>query len=180
MSGKLACSVLAAAALIGIALYTSNALATPASGFMGTTIAAGRFSEIQIFNHEVVHRNPEAISRKRKASNLWLSIQKTQGPSDLYVQNNVWAPGGSTGWHTHPGHSLIIVTSGAVTAYDGDDRSCTPTVYTEGAGFVDPGGDHVHNLRNEGQVEARTIAVQLIPADAVRRIDMPPPGNCSF
>src|SRR5215211_6166590 len=42
----------------------------------------------------------------------WLSIQKTKGPSDLYVQNNVWAPGGTTGWHTHPGHSLIIVTAG--------------------------------------------------------------------
>jgi hypothetical protein len=31
-------------------------------------------------------------------------------------------------------------------------------------GFVDPGGEHVHILRNEGTVEARTIAVQLIPA----------------
>jgi hypothetical protein len=30
------------------------------------------------------------------------------GASEVYVQNNVWAPGGSTGWHTHPGHSLIF------------------------------------------------------------------------
>jgi hypothetical protein len=54
------------------------------------------------------------------------------------------------------------------------------TVYSQGMGFVDPGGDHVHNLRNEGAVEARTIAVQLIPADATRRIDAPDPGVCSF
>jgi hypothetical protein len=47
-------------------------------------------------------------------------------------------------------------------------------------GFVDPGGDHVHNIRNEGAEEARTIAVQLIPADAVRRIDAADPGNCPF
>jgi hypothetical protein len=47
-------------------------------------------------------------------------------------------------------------------------------------GFVDPGGGHVHNLRNEGSVEARTIAVQLIPADATRRVDAPSPGNCPF
>ena len=47
-------------------------------------------------------------------------------------------------------------------------------------GFVDPGGGHVHNLRNEGAVEARTIAVQLIPADATRRVDAPSPGNCPF
>ena len=57
-------------------------------------------------------------------------MQKTKGASDLYVQSNVWAPGGTTGWHTHPGHSLIIVTAGTVTAYDGDDplarRRSTP------------------------------------------------------
>jgi hypothetical protein len=29
-------------------------------------------------------------------------------------------------------------------------------------------------------VEAKTIAVQLIPANAVRRIDVADPGNCHF
>jgi len=38
----------------------------------------------------------------------------------------------------------------------------------------------VHVIRNEGQVEARTITVQLVPAGAVRRIDAPAPGNCEF
>jgi quercetin dioxygenase-like cupin family protein len=96
------------------------------------------------------------------------------------VQSNVWQPGGSTGWHTHPGHSLIIVTAGTVTAYDGDDPNCQPTEYKAGMGFVDPGGDHIHNLRNEGTVAASTIAVQLIPEKADRRIDAPDPGNCHF
>jgi hypothetical protein len=47
-------------------------------------------------------------------------------------------------------------------------------------GFVDRGGDHAHVLRNEGTVEARTTAVQLVAPDAVRRIDVPSPGNCPF
>ena len=72
------------------------------------------------------------------------------------------------------------MTAGTVTAYEGDDPICTPTVYTPGMGFVDPGGDHVHVLRNEGSVEARTITVQLIPAGATRRIDAEAPGNCPF
>jgi hypothetical protein len=38
----------------------------------------------------------------------------------------------------------------------------------------------LHVLRNEGSVEARTITVQLIPAGAMRRIDVPDPGNCAF
>jgi hypothetical protein len=33
---------------------------------------------------------------------------------------------------------------------------------------------------NEGTVEARTMVVQLIPADAMRRIDAADPGNCTF
>ena len=89
-------------------------------------------------------------------------------------------PGGSTGWHTHPGHSLIIVTAGTVTAYEGDDPSCTPTKYTVGDGFVDPGGDHVHLIRNEELLDAQTIAIQLIPTGVTRRIDATAPTACGF
>jgi hypothetical protein len=46
--------------------------------------------------------------------------------------------------------------------------------------FVDPGGNHVHVLRNEGAVEARTITVQLIPAGAPRRIDAEGSPGCAF
>jgi hypothetical protein len=32
-------------------------------------------------------------------------------------------------------------------------------------GFVDPGGGHVHLIRNEKDVPAQTIAFQLIPVN---------------
>lgn len=163
-------------ALLATAMeYSGGLLATPGSGFTASTIAQGRFDDIDVAS-QVLREFGDTTPQR----DLWLSLQKTKGPSDLFVQNNVWIPGGYTGWHTHPGHSLIIVTAGAISAYDGDDPSCTPTVYTAGMGFVDAGGDHVHNLRNEGTVEARTVAVQLIPAAATRRIDVPAPGNCPF
>jgi hypothetical protein len=47
-------------------------------------------------------------------------------------------------------------------------------------GFVDPGGNHVHIIRNEGAVEPQTIAIQIIPAGQPRRIDAADPGNCHF
>jgi len=169
MRRKLAWLVLFGAAIVVTALYVGKAMATPASGFVGTTLALGRFGEIDTFNQLIP-----------SPGNVWLSMQKTKGLSDVYVQSNVWQPGGSTGWHTHPGHSLIIVTAGTVTAYEGDDPDCTPHVYTTGMGFVDPGGDHVHIVRNEGTVQATAIAVQLIPAAATRRIDAEDPGNCHF
>lgn len=177
MRRKLMWMLVFSGVILGAALYVGNIQATPASGFTGTTIAVGRFENIDASNHVFF---PEGFLPSRFEKKLWLSFQKTKGPSDLYVQSNVWMPGGTTGWHTHPGHSLIIVTAGTVTAYEGDDPSCTPHVYTAGMGLVDPGGDHVHVLRNEGSVEARTVAVQLLPAGATRRIDADGNSSCPF
>ena len=78
--------------------------------------------------------------------------------------DNVWQPGGSAGWHWHPGHSLIIVTAGTVTDYESDDPQCKPHMYTVRASFVDEGGSHVHIIRNKATVGAQTIAAQLTPA----------------
>lgn len=150
--------------------------ATPASGFTSTSLATGRVGEIDVNNLAITEGPADTNSGK----SVWHSLQKTKGDSDLYVQSNVWVPGGTSGWHTHPGHSLITVTAGAVTAYEGHDPSCTPKVYTQGMTFVDEGGDHVHVLRNEGAVEARTITVQLIPAGAPRRVDAPANPACPF
>ena len=149
----------------------------PVSGFSATTIAVGRFDDIDASNHVFL---PDDSLRSALQEISGSRSRETKGPSDLYVQSNVWAPGGTTGWHTHPGHSLIIVTAGTVTAYDGHDPSCTPHVYTTGMGLVDAGGDHVHVIRNEGSVEARTVAVQLIPAGATRRIDGEGHSACPF
>lgn len=152
---------------------SGNVWATPAAHFKSKTLYMGRVDAgedaAQIRKH-----NPNDNSKKR------LTAQSVPGTSDLYVQSNIWQVGGSTGWHTHPGHSLILVTAGAVTDYDGDDPDCNPHVYTKGMTFIDPGGGHVHIIRNEGRSIAQTIAIQLIPAGAARRIDVADPGNCHF
>jgi quercetin dioxygenase-like cupin family protein len=161
---------------LAAAVQAERASATPSSGFTASTLAVGRLDDFEELNGAFLPEVPEAA----RARERWLSHQRVKGPSDLYVQSNVWAPGGTTGWHTHPGHSLIIVTEGTITAYEGGDPACTPRVYTRGMAFVDPGGEHVHVLRNEGPVEARTIAVQLIPAGATRRVDGPANAACRF
>ena len=175
MRRGLACLALFSGALAGTALYhPGSALATTAEGYNTTLLAMGRLGEIKVldsFPHGVKAEGNEQV---------WLSLQETKGSSDMYVQSNVWTPGGNTGWHSHPGHSLIIVTAGSVTDYEGHDPACKPHVYKTGMAFVDPGGDHVHILRNEGPVEAKTIVVQFIPADAARRIEVADPGNCHF
>jgi hypothetical protein len=160
------------AAILGAGVYGRSVSATPASGFAGKTLAMSTFGELDINLHTI-------------PADIWQARLKTKGLSDLYVQANTWQPGGSTGWHTHPGPSLVIVTAGTITAYDGDDASCTPHIYSALPGFpnsfVDPGGGHVHLVRNEDPaVVATGYAVQLIPQSATRRIDAPAPGNCPF
>jgi len=162
------------AAIVIAFLHYAGSIQAPSlnNGFASTTLAAGRFGDI-----DLVLGNSKLYGDNHGP---WFSQQKTRGSSDLYVQSNVWQPGGSTGWHTHPGHSLIIVTAGRVTGYEGNDPDCKPHLYTEGMGFVDHGGDHVHMLRNETGAVAKTIAVQLVPAAATVRIDAADPGNCHF
>lgn len=170
MQGRFIWLVLFSAVIVVTALYDAgNVHATSPEGFTSTTVARGTLNAIEVSNY--------FAPLKSDASR---SLQETQESSDLYVQNNIWQPGGSTGWHSHPGHSLIIVTAGAVTDYEGHDSNCKPHVYTKGMGFVDPGGDHIHVIRNEGAVLARAIAVQIIPTGKHRRIDAPDPGNCRF
>jgi hypothetical protein len=158
----------------GETLWVSSARATPANdGFKGVTTARGLFDEFDVLNHAQPNEFPPAQTDR------WMSLQKTKGQSDLYVQSNTWQPGGSTGWHSHPGHSLIIVTAGTITVYDGDDPSCTPRTYTAGQGLIDHGGDHAHVIRNEDpNVVAQTIAVQILPKDAPRRLDKPASEAC--
>ena len=151
--------------LAGLAVYAANVLATPGSGFTAAQQWKGVFDAIDVHVNDM----PE---HQVKIS--------TKGRSDVYVTRNAIAPGGHSGWHTHPGPSLVIVTVGEVMAYDGDDPTCTPTRYRAGDGFVDPGDGHTHLLRNETDAPAETVAVQFLPTGATRRIDAAAPANCGF
>ena len=116
--------------------------------------------------------------RWQDASRSWSASLRTHGRSDVYVVDNKFSPGATTGWHSHPGPSLILVVTGTVTDYMGDDPACSPHIYSAGTGFVDPGGDDVHMLRNETTDPAETIAVQLLPTWRPEKIDATAPANC--
>jgi quercetin dioxygenase-like cupin family protein len=158
LAGLLVCSV------SGIISSSGTALATPNSGFFSTVVGPTRFDDIDVKTHTEDHK-----------------VQiKVKGLSDVYIVTNRVVPGGHSGWHTHPGPSVVSVKSGTATVYDGDDPTCTPQIYHAGTGFVDPGGGHVHLVRNEGSVDLELVAFQVIPLGAQRRIDAPSPGNCPF
>jgi quercetin dioxygenase-like cupin family protein len=148
------------AAVLGGGVFTREVLATPSTAST-RIVSQATFGDLDLHSHA-------------DPAGLWHSLIKTKGASDLYVVDNTLAPGATTGWHSHPGPSLITVIAGTVTNYEGDDPTCTPHVYPKGSGFVDPGGTDVHMLRNEGADPAETIAVQIVPHGAARRIDVVP------
>lgn len=150
-------------AMFAAPAYVGNVLATPPFGVTSTVFAMGQIDEIHAMT----------------LSSSWQVRIRTKGESDIHVLENKIAPGGSFGWHSHPGPSLVIVKTGALTLYRGDDPNCTPQVVPAGSGFVDQGGD-VHLVRNEGSVETVVYVTSFVPRGAARRIDEPSPGNCSF
>jgi quercetin dioxygenase-like cupin family protein len=172
-----------------VSLFAGTVLATPQVDVVTTILAKSLFGEIDVKARAPAaddgkpcthHGDRDDDKSHRHHHDVWEASLKTEGLSDVYVVDNEIAPGGTTGWHTHPGPSLINVVSGTITNYRGDDPTCTGEQYTAGQGFIDSGSD-VHMLRNEGSVPVETIAVQLLPKDAVRRIDVTPaPGNCPF
>jgi hypothetical protein len=167
-----------ALAAIGAAFYVGTVLATNSNGYVGRTLATARYGDTH-------------LQVNTQIPGHWNALIRTVGDSDLYVQENTWDPTTcnpspctpTTGWHTHPGPSFVIVTQGTLVNYNADDPDCTPHVYTAGTAhnaFIDPGDGSVHMLRDESGQVAKTIAVQLIPATAPRRQDQPDPGNCHF
>lgn len=141
-----------------------HALATPQIGVTSMPLADGTFEAINV----------------RARTDLWKTRIQTNAASDLHVLQNTVIPGGTFGWHSHTGPSLVIVLSGAATMYEGDDPTCSPHVIQAPATFVDEGSPTGHLVRNEGDVDLVVFVVRLVPAGAVQRIDLPNPhpGVC--
>jgi quercetin dioxygenase-like cupin family protein len=147
----------------GIGVFAGTVLATPPSKVTPTEYGVGAFQSFGTTGR----------------IGAWKAAMKITGASDLHVLSNRIAPGGSFGWHSHPGPSFVIVKSGTATVYLGADPTCRPHRIRAGKGFVDR-GLQVHAVRNEGRVDLVTVVVSFTPRGATRRIDEPSSGNCPF
>jgi hypothetical protein len=82
--------VFSASIVIGVLSYSAHVSATPASGFTPITIAKGTLGPFEVFNHAIIPNTNGDGDNDRDDKILWLSMKKTKGPSDLYVQSNTW------------------------------------------------------------------------------------------
>src|SRR5229473_2244682 len=87
-------------------------------------------------------------------------------------------PGGSTGWHLHPGGAIVVVKSGNVTLYRSVGSQCETTVYTAGQAFIERPGE-LHDAVNTGTTMAVVyVTFPSVPVGGAARIDAPDPGSC--
>jgi quercetin dioxygenase-like cupin family protein len=138
-----------------IVVLAGTVLATASSGFTARPLARGTVQES-------VHFNTGEVKFQTKGSVLLATNEVTIDPL------------GSSGWHFHPGVTLVSVASGSVVRYD---AHCTATVFAAGSAFVES-GDHPLLVRNESTTTpAVNIVTFMVPAGTTAlRIDSPNPG----
>ena len=113
--------LLIASAFVAIATFIAvPARATPQSGVTSVTIANGTFADIDVYAKTDINPSPDI-------TDFWKARIDTKGASHLYVLQNTVTPGGTFGWHSHTGPSLVIVVSGTATEYEGTIRLARPT-----------------------------------------------------
>ena len=103
-----------------------------------------------------------------------IKVESTDA-AGVTVAHLTFAPGGTTGWHAHPGPVLVIVTTGSVTKYSAQD--CTAHTYTAGQAFVEHGPTDENLVRNDGSVPAETLVTFITPPGAPIHHDSPPGRN---
>jgi quercetin dioxygenase-like cupin family protein len=97
------------------------------------------------------------------------AINQAHG-TNAVLQHLHFAPGQSTGWHTHPGPNIVVIVTGSFTLID---EHCIETQYGPGQGFAT--GLDVHEAI-AGPEGADFYSFYFLPADAgVLRVDAAPP-----
>ena len=81
------------------------------------------------------------------------------GPSDVAAQMASYAPGQSSGWHSHTGLHAVVVLSGTLTIVDGE---CRRQTYGPGDSYV--GGRDVHLALNDTASPLEMAVIYLFPA----------------
>ena len=184
--------IVLAAVAVGLVLGAVIASATPPSGARGPIVARDTVAErlvigtpkvvtatkrvkFRVGNTTVTRR----VTFKVKSVEPLISCSSSS-PCDTAVQQVTLDPGGSTGWHTHPGPTVVAVAEGEGTLYHADQARCPGHTYTANTGFFQPSED-VHVLRNETSTPLVVYASYVLPRGTPSTAivtSQPQPASC--
>ncbi|MEX0749599.1 MAG: cupin domain-containing protein [Dehalococcoidia bacterium] len=160
MKLRIGIAVLALAGILGV--FVTTALATPGSPLTVET-ARGELDGSLNVNARFGHGASVKI--------------KTRGPTEVVTQRVEIPPGGTTGWHTHPGPNVNVISRGTLTLYHAEH--CEHGIaYGQGSSFPTY-PDQVHLARNNGTDTLVFFATYFMPKTTPPlpiRLDAPSPG----
>jgi quercetin dioxygenase-like cupin family protein len=155
---------LATATSAGLILlvFAGTAFGTPGASVISAPILArGDFSE----------RVDVKVKYARDGS---INVSNAPGAGEVVVQEITIGPGGTTGWHSHPGPVVVVVKEGTLTYIRAVGDECVSTPYSAGTAFVDPGQGHAHTAFNLGAGNLVLYATYFdVPVGGMPRIDVP-------
>ena len=115
------------------------------------------------------------LARGNDVSNGTIPLQF--GTDVAMVQITV-DPGGSAGWHSHPGGAIVVVKQGSLTVYSPVGPKCQTTTYSAGQAFIERPGE-VDNVLNTGTIPyILFVTFPRVPQGESPRTDQPDPGTC--
>jgi len=116
----------------------------------------------------------------RLATGIYMSqgtLPLTQG-LNIFVVSTVAGPGGSSGWHSHPGGAIVVIETGQVTTYQSFGNHCVINTYMHGQSFIErPDVPLIAIAGSEGALIYATFPG--VPIGGSPRIGLPNPGTCA-
>ena len=149
---------------VSAACAAGLALATPSLGVLYNVV-----SVIGTINHDV---NAHAHVALPGSEEGFRAEVETDGAANFIVQDVIFGPGGTTGWHKHPGVLLLSLTadSGSVDWYD---ARCGKHVYNAGDSWTET--TTLHDVVNNSSANAHFIVTYIVAKGVNKRTDEAPP-----
>lgn len=117
------------------------------------------------------------LARGTDVSNGTVPIQVG---ADVVIAQITVQPGGSSGWHSHPGGAIIVVKEGSLTVYRSLGSQCETTTYGAGQAFIERPGE-VDQVINLGSIPyVLYVTFPRVPQGVAVRTDEPNPGTCGL
>lgn len=106
-------------------------------------------------------------------------IQTVKG-TDTVVAQNVFPPGASSGWHSHPGIAVVVVASGQITLYREPvgGGPCGVHTYKAGQSFLEYPRQEQNGVNGGSTSTTAFVTFFHVPNGGSARIERPDPGDC--
>jgi quercetin dioxygenase-like cupin family protein len=143
-------------------LLASLSIATPTVGAFYNNILSTGLADADIHAHGSVGLGDEDFTAE----------VHTDGAANVIVQDVKFSPGGTTGWHKHPGVLLLTlaVDSGPVDWYD---AHCGKVTYKAGDSWTE--STKLHDVVNNSSMDAHFVITYVVPDGINKRTDEPAP-----